>query len=306
MPLAPDTPVSGGRWSDQAAGLRALIARPGCRSVGLNGGRGGSGATTLAINLAAALAQRQRSVILLDEFEGLTNAAQRLRLTVRYGLEHALRREVALAQLLLPTAAGFAILPVAARPQLLASLNEREQQWLAAQFEATTGDADFLLLDTRPATGAGVPSLSLAADDVLIIVSNRAESITDAYATIKLLHTEYARREFRVLANRVRTLQEAELVFGRIREVAQQYLGNTVRLRLCGYVPEDDQLKRATRLGKTVLDAFPEAEASMAFRQLADSMLRWRRPAHSADSPADFVYRLVESSRILNDKLGQR
>ncbi|WP_169307385.1 MinD/ParA family ATP-binding protein [Chitiniphilus eburneus] len=298
--------MSSGPWSDQAAGLRKLVARPGCRSVGFNGGRGGCGSTTLAINLAAALAERHRSVILLDEFDGMSNAAHRLRLEMRYRLEHALRRQVSLADTLIPTPAGFGILPVTARPQQLAALNERELEWLSAEFEALTGDADFLLLDTRPATGAGVPSLSLAADDVLVIVTNRAESITDAYATIKLLYTEYARREFRVLANRVGTLGEAELLYGRIREVAQQYLGKAVKLRLCGYVPEDEKLKRATRLGKTVIDAFPDTEASHAFRQLADSMLRWKRPSQGGDSATGFVYRLVESSRIFSDQLGQQ
>ncbi|WP_255992186.1 MinD/ParA family ATP-binding protein [Chitinolyticbacter albus] len=289
-------------WSaDQAAGLRALVARPGCRSISFNGGRGDSGSTTLAINLAAALAERQRSVILLDEFEGLSNAASRLRLAAHWQLEHVLRREATLADTLIGAPAGFGILPVAARPEQLAALNERELEWLAAEFDSVTGDCDYLLLDSRPATGAAVPSLSLAADDVVIIVTNRAESITDAYATIKLLYTEYARRDFRVLTNRVASLTEAELVFGRIRDVARQYLGDAVKLKLSGYVPEDEKLKRATRLGKTVLDAFPQTEATQAFRQLADSMLRWKRPPGSGT--AGFVYRLVESSRILNDRL---
>ncbi|WP_187360114.1 MinD/ParA family ATP-binding protein [Chitinolyticbacter meiyuanensis] len=291
-------------WSrDQAAGLRALVAKPSCRSISFNGGRGDSGSTTLAINLAAALAERQRSVILLDEFDGLANAAARLRLAGEWRLEHALRREASLADTLITVPAGFGILPVSARPEQLAALNERELDWLAAEFESVTGDCDYLLLDSRPATGAAVPGLSLAADDVVVIVTNRAESITDAYATIKLLYTEYARRDFRVLANRVDSLAEAQLVFGRIRDVSRQYLGDKVKLKLSGYVPEDEKLKRATRLGKTVLDAFPQTESTLAFRQLADSMLRWKRPQGS--SPANFVHRLVESSRILNDRLGQ-
>lgn len=290
-------------WADQAAGLRAMVAPSSCRSVSLCGGRGGIGTTTIAIHLAAALAERQREVILLDEYNGLTNAAHRLRLTQRYDFEAAVRREASLADTLIQAPGGFGILPVSARPQTLSALNERELAWLGSEFESITSDADFLLLDTRPATGPGVPSLSLAADDVVVIVSERAESLTDAYATIKLLYTEYARREFRILVNRVASLTEANFLYQRIKRVAQDYLGSAVKLRLIGFVPEDELLKRATRLGKTVLEAFPEAESGHAFRQLADAMLRWRQPAGGADTPADFVYRLVESSRILTDRL---
>ncbi|KAF0813050.1 Flagellum site-determining protein YlxH [Andreprevotia sp. IGB-42] len=291
------------QWPDQAAGLRALIAPTACRSVGLCGGRGGVGTTTIAIHLAAALAERQREVIVLDEYSGLSNTAHRLRLSPRYDFEDAVRREVPLADTLLSTTAGFSVLPVSARPQTLAALNERELARLGSEFDAITGDADFLLLDTRPATGPGVPSLSLAADDVVVIVSERAESLTDAYATIKLLYTEYARREFRILVNRVDSLTEANFLFQRIKRVAQDYLGSAVQLRLIGFVPEDELLKRATRLGKTVLDAFPDAESGHAFRQLADAMLRWRQPAAGTDRASDFVYRLVESSRILTDRM---
>ncbi|GHD55445.1 MinD/ParA family ATP-binding protein [Jeongeupia chitinilytica] len=290
-------------WNDQAAGLRAMVARPVCRSVSINGGRGGAGATTVAIHLAAALAERERAVLLLDEHTGSGNATQRLRLSPQYDFEEALRREVTLADVIVPAPGGFSLLPAAARPQVLARLNEAEAAWLAREFDAVSVDTDWLLLDTRPATEPGVPSLSLAADDVVLIVSERAESLTDAYAAIKLMATEYARSEFRILINRVGSAREAGALFERLQQVASRYLGNRVRLRLIGFVPEDEKLARAARLGRTVFDAFPDAESAHAFRQLADAMLRWRRPAGAADSAADFAYRLVESSRILADRL---
>lgn len=33
----------------------------------------------------------------------------------------------------------------------------------------------------------------------MVVLTNRAESLTDAYTTIKLLYTEYARHDFRIL-----------------------------------------------------------------------------------------------------------
>lgn len=288
---------------DQAAGLRALISTPQCRSISLAGGRGDAGTTTLVINLAAALVERSREVIVLDEFSGLSNISHRLRLAAPFSLEQVLRREARLADSLIDSGRGFSILPIAARAHMLASLNEHEQHWLGSEFEALATSADFLLLDTCPAAGSGIPSLSLAADDVLVILTNRAESLTDAYASIKLLYNEYARHDFRILVNRVSSLEEAAALFGRIRQVAQQYLGQSIQLKLIGFVPEDERLNRATRLGQTILESFPESESAMAFRQLADVMLRWSPPHQPSATPAAFVHRLVESSRLLSDQL---
>ena len=291
------------RWLDQAAGLRQLVTTPTCRTISLLGGRGDAGTTTLVINLAAALAERERQVVVLDEFTGLHNIPHRLHLAAGFELEHVLRREVSLFDTLIESQYGFGILPIAAQPHLLANLNEGEQRWLAAEFEQLTESLDYLLLDTRPAMAQSVPSLSLAADDVVIVLSNRAESLTDAYACIKQLATEYARRDFRVLVNRVASLGEAMTLFDRVRAVAQQYLGEEIQLKLIGYVPEDEWLNRATRLGRPVLEAFPDAEASAAIRQLADAMLRWVPPRQSNGTMASIIYRLVESSRMVAERI---
>ena len=291
------------RGHDQAAGLRELLATPVCRSISLAGGRGEAGTTTLVINLAAALAQRSRDVIVLDEFTGTGNVCSRLQITPYCELDAVLRREACLGDSLTDSGYGFSILPIAARAQTLASLNEPEQRRLAHEFEQLAQGADFLLLDTRPAAHMAVPSLSLAADDVVVVLTNRAESLTDAYATIKLLHTEFGRHEFRILVNRADSLDDAAALFGRIRQVARQYLGEGIHLKLVGFVPEDEKLNRSSRLGQTVLEAFPDSESAIAFRQLADAMLRWTPPRHPADTPAVFVHRLIESSRLLTDQL---
>jgi flagellar biosynthesis protein FlhG len=57
-------------------------------------------------------------------------------------------------------------------------------------------------------------------------------------------------------------------------QAASRYLA--VNLTSMGSVPADEYLHRAARLGRAVVDAFPLAGASVAFRQLAG---RFARPA---------------------------
>jgi len=291
------------RWQDQAAGLRQLLGGPSCRSVSFCGGRGESGTTSLIINLAAALFERSRDVLVLDEFDAPGNISQRLHLQPRFHFEQVLRREATLADAVLESGCGFQLLPLSERSHLLATLNEREQDVLASELEELSNQADWLLLDTRPGMGHRLPGLGLAADDVVIVLSNRAESLTDAYATIKLLASESGRHDFRILVNRVADLDAASALFGRIRQVARQYLGEAIRLRLIGFVPESEALHRASRQGQSVLSAFPQSDATMAFRQLADAMLRWSPPRRQSESSAGLVSQLIESSRILTKQL---
>ena len=56
--------------SDQAEGLRRLLARSGSRVLAVMGGSAGVGCTTTVVNLAAALAQQGKDVLVIDECLG--------------------------------------------------------------------------------------------------------------------------------------------------------------------------------------------------------------------------------------------
>jgi flagellar biosynthesis protein FlhG len=78
---------------------------------------------------------------------------------------------------------------------------------------------------------------------------------------------------------------EAKVVYDNMSAAASRYLA--VQLTSMGSVPADEYLQRAARLGRAVVDAFPLAGASVAFRQLAgrfamSAMPQLGRPGGSA------------------------
>jgi flagellar biosynthesis protein FlhG len=280
--------------SDQAASLRKLVGGAGGRAVALTGGSG-AGVTTLAINLAASIAALDQRVVLLDEDESRHNAIHRLQLRQRYAFEHAAAREVRLDELLL-SAPGFDLMPTAFSLAVCQLPPGRAEQ-LADEYDSLIARIDWVMIDARPIGDDHAPGLALSADDVVVVISPSADSITAAYAAIKRLHTEFGRRDFRLLANRVRTLETAMALFKRVKEVAGRYLD--VKMKLIGFVPEDEQLARADKLGQPVAHAFPQSEASIAFTQLASALRRWPRKSGNADS-ANLLYRALELSRRLS------
>lgn len=287
--------------SDQAAGLRRLVARNHTRSICFNGGRGGTGTTSAVVNLAQAMTDQGKRVLILDEHAGPHNVANRFGLEVSTDLEQVLRQRLPLARSLLSLPGGGELMQLSASPASLAKLNASEEDRLAFEFSQLTSTVDLILVDARSAASNPLPSLNLAAEENVIVISKRAESITDAYAIIKLLHREYGQHRFRVLISRVDSLNEAQALFRRIVEVAGRYID--VSLRLIGFVPEDDRLARANRLLQPVIRAFPDADSSCAFTQLANAMESWPQPADMLTAPTSFVHRLIQSSRALAEGL---
>ncbi|HEY9101164.1 MinD/ParA family ATP-binding protein [Chitinimonas sp.] len=279
---------------DQAASLRKLVGGPGGRAMALTGGSG-TGVTTLALNLAAAIAATDQRVLLLDEDDSPHNAVHRLQLRQRFSFEHVAGREVRLDELLL-AAPGFELMPVKLNASLAGHLPPGRANQLADEYDSLIARIDWVLVDARPVADDNAPGLALSADEVIVVITPSGESITAAYAAIKRLHTEYGRRDFRLLANRVRTLDTAMALFQRVKEVASRYLD--VKMKLVGFVPEDEQLARADKLAQPVAHVFPQSEASVAFAQLANAMRRWPRKIASADR-ANLLYRALDVSRRL-------
>jgi flagellar biosynthesis protein FlhG len=155
---------------------------------------------------------------------------------------------------------------------------------------------DVVLVDTAMGSASHVLSLSLAAQQVLIVLSGAASSITDAYALIKIMSQEYAKRHFLVLLNKVHSEPEASVIFGNISQVAQRHL--SVSLDFVGCIPSDEKLRRSTQLCRPVVESFPASVSAAGFRKLADILLRRPCSEDCGSGVENFMQRLVRSSRL--------
>lgn len=98
-------------------------------------------------------------------------------------------------------------------------------------------------------------------------VSVNPASIKAAYGLIKRVSNRMGRRSYGLLVSGA-TEKQARLVYSNMAQAASRYLA--VPLHFVGYVPEDEHLRKAAHLGRSVIDAFPKAGASLAFSRLAE------------------------------------
>jgi flagellar biosynthesis protein FlhG len=123
-----------------------------------------------------------------------------------------------------------------------------------------------VIVDGEFAEDGAFPVPLMDASEIVVQVSTSATSITNAYSLVKRLAQHLGRRPFGILVTGA-TEAEARVVYANMSSAATRYLA--VTLSSMGSVPADEYLQRAARLGRAVVDAFPLAGASVAFRRLA-------------------------------------
>jgi flagellar biosynthesis protein FlhG len=102
--------------------------------------------------------------------------------------------------------------------------------------------------------------------DRIILVEGTKNSIKDAYTLIKQLASRFGRIPFGVLVSG-NDEKQSQTIFRNLEKTASEHVG--LQLYFKGHVPADDYMLRAASLGRSVIDAYPRALSSNAFRRIA-------------------------------------
>lgn len=254
--------------ADQAEGLRRLLVRGQTRVVVVAAAQTGLGATSVAANLAAALAQSGKRVLLLDENLPPDNTASLLGLDPRRDLLDAVRHGKAWCDIVAHSRQGVRLLPAAHAIRSLPLLAATEREGLLDCLAEASRGTDIVLVDAAP---CAVPAALAPGQPLLLVLNATAAAITGSYALIKRLALGGGRQNFMVAVNRARDARDAQTVFRNVEQVARLRL--RVRVEYLGFIPVDEKLKRAAQLRCPVAEAFPAAPSAFAFEEIGRNLM---------------------------------
>ena len=249
---------------DQAEGLRRMLAGPTPRIVTFLAATALDDKGAMLVNLGASLARAGNDVLIVDACEQDYGVAQRLGVDRGSSLLNVARQECALNQVINQVPQGFGVVSMAR--QRGARSGPDEARRLAKTFDVLVKQTGVVIVDGEFGSNDSFPVPIMASSEIVVQVSTSAASITAAYRLIKRLSQQLGRRPFGILVTNA-SETEAKVVYDNMASAASRYLA--VQLISMGSVPADEYLHRAARLGRAVVDAFPLAGASVAFRRLA-------------------------------------
>ncbi len=264
------------------------------RVIAVTSGKGGVGKTTVSINLAIAFSLLGRRTVLLDGDLGLANIDVMLGLKPVRNLAHVIDGDCELPEVLLRGPGGISIVPAASGISRMTELSAGQQAGLVNAFSALGEHTDCLVIDTAAGISMSTVALCSAAREIVVVVCNEPASITDAYATIKVLNLEHDIRRFRVLVNMAHGAQEGFKIFNRLLSVTERFLD--VSLDLIATIPYDFNLRKVMQRQRALVDVFPECKSSQAFINLAKKWDKWPIPRDANGKLEFFLEKMVQAS----------
>lgn len=249
--------------ADQADGLRRLLAPTQARVVAVAGMGQAAGGTTIAMNLAVALAGQGRNVLLLDEHcpaEG--SACEVWDIDPLGSLADVAGGRLTLDGAEVRAACGVRVLP-APPGAVHGAGNDPRRFWYDG----------FVIVDAAFDREGRLSALAQGADDLLLVLQPHPSSVTSAYAGIKHLQRAHGMSQMRFLVNGVVDVQAARQIMNNLAHAGSRYLA--LSLQPAGWVRFDPLVADAWRLKKTIAEAFPASHAAVDLRRVAGEMDGW-------------------------------
>ncbi|MCB1650040.1 MAG: MinD/ParA family protein [Pseudomonadales bacterium] len=240
------------------------------RVIAVSSGKGGVGKTNISVNLAIALARKGQRVCVFDADTSLANVNILLNLTPQFTLEHVLRGEKKIEDILLRGPGDITIVPAASGIAEFAMLTLPQQKLLLQALTSLEQQFDYLIIDTAAGISDNVTTFLQATEHCMLIVTPEPTSLTDAFALMKVMQRRHSDNRIHVLTNMVDSYLNSVDIYKRLAGAASRYL--SLELDYLGYVPRDESLRLAVQKQVPVMIAYPGSQASYRFQALADSL----------------------------------
>jgi flagellar biosynthesis protein FlhG len=247
--------------------------KPVGKVLAITSGKGGVGKTFVSANLAAALAKLGHRVLVLDADLGLANLDVVLNLYPKLTLHDVFTGKAKLEEAITKAPGGFSVLLAGSGMVEYSRLTPKVRDDFLRILDSLVPRYDVVLLDT----GAGISDVVLfavsLASEVLLVATPEPTSLTDAYATIKVLAGQQARQNIRLVINQTARLGDGRAITVQLQQVLDRFVpsepGRPLRLTHMGDIPADPSVRQAVMRRQLLMQTTPGCPAALAISQLA-------------------------------------
>jgi flagellar biosynthesis protein FlhG len=264
--------------------VRERAGLPLARVICVASGKGGTGKSVVASNLAYLRARSGERVLLIDFDAGLANAHLLLGLAPERDIGHVMAGETNAESALVTGPCGLKLLSGGVGRDQLANPTRRELDRLFRALEPLESQFDLIVIDHGAGLTYTFQTHVVAARSLLLVTNPEVTALSDAYAVYKKATLINPGLEVGLLVNRARDATAADAARERFQSVAMRFLGR--QPASAGWVPLDMAVLDSIERRVPVAQLAPDSGAAGALRRLA----AWSGLQHELD-PQPFFRR---------------
>jgi flagellar biosynthesis protein FlhG len=239
----------------------------------ISSGKGGVGKTFVSVNIAACLAQQGKKVLVVDCDLGLANVDVMIGVNPRFTLKEVVFGDMDVNDVAIQTRYGFDFVPASSGAAEMVQLMYEDIEKIKETLGKLAQQYDLVILDTGAGISESVLQFNLFANKNVIVLNRELTSLTDAYATIKVIYQTFGRDSFNIIVNTTRNEEEAKKIFNHIGSICKRFLG--FPLHYLGHIVYDEIVPRSIMKQEVLVHSHNQSPPAIHCSAIAEKMVNW-------------------------------
>jgi flagellar biosynthesis protein FlhG len=240
----------------------------------ISSGKGGVGKTFVSVNIGACLARQGNKVLIVDCDLGLANVDVMIGVNPKFTLKEVVFGEADIADVAIKTRYGFDFVPASSGAAEMVQLMYEDIEKIKEALGRLAQKYDLVILDTGAGISESVLQFNLFANKNVIILNRELTSLTDAYATIKVIYQAFGRDSFDIIVNTARSEEDARKIFNHINAICRRFLG--FPLHYLGHIAYDEEVPRSIMKQELLVHSHGQSPPAIHCTAIAEKMVNWQ------------------------------
>ncbi|MCX6706620.1 MAG: cell division ATPase MinD [Candidatus Woesearchaeota archaeon] len=234
------------------------------RFLAIASAKGGVGKTTAAINLATAMVNFGKDVVVLDANISKPNVSMHLGTPkLNHTLHDVLKGNIHITDAAYIHPSGLRIIPGNISLAVLKEIEGHDLSNFKNILIDLIGTTDLVILDTGSGLGREVQAVLGASDEMIAITNPEITSVTDTFKTIRIAE-EAGCKVIGVIVNRQS---------GNVAEMEVKNIEAMLGKNILGIIPEDINVQKSIAARQPLVYLYPDSRASINYKQLAAKLM---------------------------------
>jgi len=192
----------------------------------------------------------------------------------RFTLKEVVFGDTDINEVAIQTRYGFDFVPASSGAAEMVQLMYEDIEKIKEALGKLSQKYDLVILDTGAGISESVLQFNLFANKNVIVLNRELTSLTDAYATIKVIYQAFGRDSFNIIVNTARSEEEARKIFNHIDLICKRFLG--FPLNYLGHIVYDEAVPRSIMTQEVLVHAHKQSLPALHCANIAEKMVCWQ------------------------------
>jgi flagellar biosynthesis protein FlhG len=247
-----------------------VLQTEGCKIISITSGKGGTGKSFLASNLAAELSNTGSKVLLLDLDLNFANLNVMFNASSKKTLYHYLTYNQNLEDLIYEYSQNLHLVLGESGKIDHPKFNEERANILIEELRILSENYDVIILDTASGADQGTIQLLINSDELILVTTPEPTSVMDAYVIFKLLKSNGSRVIKNVVINKCFKDGEAEEAFGNLEKATNHFLKTDINY--LGELSFSEEIVKSIKAQNPIVDTKNSLKISRQFTSIINKL----------------------------------